>query len=90
MSAIPVSAQSLAYPPSPRQPQVDLYHGIEVADPYRWLEDPQSAETQAWIEAQNQLTFDYLAALPGRDTLNQRLTALWNYERYGVVPFRTG
>lgn len=89
MSASSVSAQSLTYPVSPRQSQVDVYHGIEVADPYRWLEDTQSAETQAWIEAQNQLTFGYLAQLPGRDVLNQRLTQLWNYERYST-PFKRG
>jgi prolyl oligopeptidase len=89
MSAISVSAQAFAYPASPRQSQVDVYHGVEVADPYRWLEDPQSAETQAWIEAQNQLTFGYLAQLPGRDALNQRLTELWNYERYST-PFKRG
>ena len=89
MSVIPASAQSLVYPASLRQSQVDVYHGTEVADPYRWLEDTQSAETQAWIEAQNQLTFSYLAQLPGRDALNQRLTQLWNYERYST-PFKRG
>ncbi|MEB3290316.1 MAG: prolyl oligopeptidase family serine peptidase [Leptolyngbya sp.] len=89
MATIPMPASPLTYPPSARQSHVDVYHGTEVADPYRWLEDTQSAETQAWIEAQNQLTFGYLAQLPGRETLNQRLTQLWNYERYGT-PFKRG
>jgi prolyl oligopeptidase len=80
---------SFDYPDSPQQPQVDVYHGVEVADPYRWLENPQSEETQQWIEAQNRLTFGYLAKLPARDLINQRLTRLWNYERY-TIPFKRG
>jgi prolyl oligopeptidase len=84
-----MTSSALPYPPSPPQPQVDSYHGIEVPDPYRWLEDPQSAASQAWIEAQNQVTFDYLNQLPRRDSLNQRLTQLWNYERYSI-PFKQG
>jgi len=80
---------SLTYPPSPRSRHVDTYHGVEVADPYRWLEDPNSAQTRQWIEAQNQVTFDYLAQLPGREQIRQRLTELWNYERYSV-PFQRG
>lgn len=79
----------LSYPPTARVDHVDVYHGVEVPDPYRWLEDPHSAESQAWIAAQNQVTFDYLAALPARDRLQQRLTELWNYERYGI-PFKRG
>ncbi|MBE9062662.1 prolyl oligopeptidase family protein, partial [cf. Phormidesmis sp. LEGE 11477] len=64
-------------------------HGVTVADPYRWLEDPNAEETAQWVEAQNQVTFDYLNQLPGRDRLNTRLTELWNYERYGI-PFKKG
>lgn len=79
----------LSYPQTARVDHVDVYHGVEVPDPYRWLEDPHSAESQAWIAAQNQVTFDYLAALPARDRLQQRLTELWNYERYGI-PFKRG
>lgn len=79
----------LIYPPSPTVDQVDLYHGIAVSDPYRWLEDPNSEETQAWITAQNEVTFGYLNALPERDALQQRLTELWNYERYSI-PFKRG
>lgn len=82
-------ATPFSYPPSPHGDQIDTYHGIAVADPYRWLEDPHSPETQRWIEAQNQLTFGYLEQLPGRIAIIQRLTQLWNYERY-TTPFRRG
>jgi len=78
-----VSAQ-LRYPETRKDAQVDDYFGRKVADPYRWLEDDNSAETAAWVEAQNKVTFDYLAKIPAREPLRQRLTALWNYERYGV------
>ncbi|TVP68225.1 MAG: S9 family peptidase [Leptolyngbya sp. LCM1.Bin17] len=77
------------YPPSPQQDQVDTYHGVTVADPYRWLEDPQSEASRQWIEAQNQVTFGYLKQLPGRAAINQRLTQLWNFERYST-PFKRG
>ncbi len=79
----------LNYPTTREADQTDTYHGIEVADPYRWLEDPNSDETVAWVEAQNKVTFGYLNELPGRDHLNARLTELWNYERYGL-PFKQG
>ncbi len=83
MATVPV------YPPSPRQSHVDVYHGMEVADPYRWLEDSVSEATRQWIRAQNQVTFAYLESLPWRSPIRQRLTQLWNYERYGI-PFRQG
>ncbi len=73
---------ALTYPSAKTVAQVDDYHGTKVADPYRWLEDLDSADTRAWIEAENKLTFDYLGRIPGRDQLKQRLTQLWNYERY--------
>ncbi len=79
----------LQYPAARSTNQVDVYHGVTVADPYRWLEDDNSAETKAWVEAQNKVTFDYLAQIPQRDAIKQRLTKLWNYERYGV-PFKEG
>jgi prolyl oligopeptidase len=78
-----------AYPSSPAGDQVDDYHGTPVADPYRWLEDPDSPQTKAWVEAQNRLTFDFLATIPARDRLQQRLTQLWDYEKYGI-PVRYG
>ena len=77
------------YPKSRLDNQVDIYHGIEVVDPYRWLEDPSSDESRGWIEAQNGVTTDYLTQLPGRERLKERLTELWNYERYGT-PFKRG
>ncbi|PSN17328.1 S9 family peptidase, partial [filamentous cyanobacterium CCP5] len=83
------ASTSLSYPESPQGNQVDVYHGVEVPDPYRWLEDPQSPESRQWIEAQNQVTFGYLQGLSGRKALYDRLTELWNYERYGT-PFKQG
>jgi prolyl oligopeptidase len=81
-AATPVAA--LCYPAARRGDQVDDYHGRQVADPYRWLEDTDSAETRAWIEAENKLTFDYLKAIPARAAIHDRLTKLWNYEKYGI------
>ncbi|MEA5448841.1 prolyl oligopeptidase family serine peptidase [Leptolyngbya sp. CCNP1308] len=82
-------ANSLTYPPSPPQDQVDTYHGVAVPDPYRWLEDPQSPASQEWIEAQNRVTSAYLEGLSGRQSINDRLTQIWNYERYST-PFKRG
>ena len=80
----------LRYPKPRRSDQVDDYHGRSVADPYRWLEDTDSPETRAWIEAENALTFDYLKAIPQRDALHKRLEQLWNYEKYGIPTARGG
>jgi prolyl oligopeptidase len=82
-------AHSFTYPASRRDDCVDTYHGVEVPDPFRWLENSQSPESRQWIEAQNQVTFDYLEGLPGRAAIAKRLTELWNYERYSV-PFKRG
>jgi len=79
----------LSYPDSRKGQQVDNYHGLEVADPYRWLENPDSEETTAWIKAQNKVTFNYLKQIPARDDIKKRLTKLWDYEKYGI-PFREG
>ncbi|MBO0687458.1 MAG: S9 family peptidase, partial [Candidatus Dormibacteraeota bacterium] len=72
-----------------RDDVVDDYHGVEVADPYRWLEDPDSPRTRAWIDAQNRVTFDFLERIEARPAIRERLTRLWNYERYGL-PFKKG
>jgi prolyl oligopeptidase len=72
------------YPPTAKVDHVDLLHGNRVPDPYRWLEDDNSAQTKAWVEAQNKVTFSYLESIPARAALKERLTKLWNYERYGV------
>ena len=79
----------LAYPPTRRADQVDDYHGTPVADPYRWLEDPDSAETRSWIADENALTESFLADIPQREAIRRRLTELWDYERYGL-PFKRG
>ena len=63
---------------------VDDHFGVTIADPYRWLEDDNSAETKAWVEAQNKVTFAYLESLPARDRIFTRLRELWTYERYGL------
>ncbi|MCC5645068.1 prolyl oligopeptidase family serine peptidase [Nostoc sp. CHAB 5824] len=86
---MPSSKKSFTYPSSHKSNQVDNYHGTLVADPYRWLEDPDSEETRAWIEAQNQVTFSYLSEIPTREKIKQRLTKLWDYEKYGI-PFKEG
>ncbi|MBN3908468.1 MAG: S9 family peptidase [Nostoc sp. NMS1] len=86
---MPSSKKPLTYPSSQKSNQVDNYHGTLVADSYRWLEDPDSEETRAWIEAQNQITFGYLSEIPAREKIKQRLTKLWDYEKYGI-PFKEG
>jgi prolyl oligopeptidase len=73
-----------ACPETRQVEQIDDYFGTSVADPYRWLEDPNSVETQAWVEAQNRLTFTFLERIPARRHIRERLTTLWDYERYGV------
>jgi prolyl oligopeptidase len=72
------------YPAAARGDHVDVYHGTKVPDPYRWLEDLDSPPTTAWVRAQNELTFGFLAALPQRPHFRERLTALWNYPRIGI------
>ncbi|HBE17110.1 MAG TPA: S9 family peptidase [Cyanobacteria bacterium UBA11149] len=81
--------QPLKYPPTRKSDQIDDYHSIQVADPYRWLEDPDSEETQSWVAAQNQITFEYLNQIPQREEIKERITQLWNYEKYGT-PFKEG
>jgi prolyl oligopeptidase len=78
------AASGLRYPVAARGDVVDTYHGVKVADPYRWLEDPDSAESRAWIEAENKVTFAFLDGIAERGPLEERLTTLWNYEKYGV------
>ncbi|AGY59634.1 prolyl oligopeptidase family serine peptidase [Gloeobacter kilaueensis] len=80
---------TLSYPKTRRVEQVDDYHGTLVADPYRWLEDPDSPETREWVAAQNAVTFDFLEAIAGREAIKKRLEQLWDYERYGI-PFKEG
>ena len=77
------------YPPAQRVAVQDDYFGTLVSDPYRWLEDPDSPASRAWIEAQNKLTFGVLKKIPAREAIRQRLTKLWDFEKYGV-PFVEG
>lgn len=86
---MPSPNQPLNYPPTRKSDQIDEYHGIAVADPYRWLEDPDSEATQSWVESQNKITFDYLNQIPQREEIKQRIAKLWNYEKYGT-PFKEG
>ena len=74
----------LEYPKTRVADVVDDYFGTKVADPYRWLEDDNSEETKAWVEAQNKVSFAYLEAIPERKRIEKRLTELWDYERYGL------
>jgi prolyl oligopeptidase len=74
----------LTYPKAKTVDQVDDYHGVKVADPYRWLEDTDSADTKSWVEAENKLTFSYLDQIPYRGAIRDRLTKLWNYERFST------
>ena len=82
-------AQTLTYPPTHKSDVVDDYHGTKVADPYRWLEDVDSPETGAWVEAQNRVTSAYLEQIAERERIRRRLTELWDYPKYGA-PFKKG
>ena len=88
LSASLLAQTKINYPTTKKVEQTDEYHGVKVADPYRWLEE-YSDETKAWIEAQNKVTFSYLNQIPEREALKKRLTELWNYERYSA-PFKRG
>lgn len=82
----------LAAPPATRTgSQVDTYHGVEISDPYRWLEDDvrTSADVAAWVEAENKHTQAYLDAIPQREAIRKRLTKLWDFEKFGT-PFKVG
>ena len=84
-----VATQGLQYPNTRTVDHVDVYHGTKVADPYRWLEDDTSAETAAWVEAENKVTFAYLEKIPFRKQLFTRLQTLYNYAKYSA-PSRKG
>ncbi|HAH56167.1 MAG TPA: S9 family peptidase, partial [Flavobacterium sp.] len=74
----------LNYPETKKGETVDVYFDTKVADPYRWLEDDKSAETGAWVKAQNVVTYDYLSKIPFREALKSRMEKLWNYEKIGA------
>src|SRR5664279_2846181 len=77
------------YPPAPRDDIVEILHGVPVADPYRYLEDPDADRTVAFVDAQNALSAPYLAALPGRDTMHRLTSALLTSARRGA-PWERG
>src|SRR5678815_539029 len=79
----------ITYPAARKADQFDDYHGVKVADPYRWLEDLDSAETRSWVDAENKLAVHFLESIPERTPIKDRLTKLWNYEKYGI-PFKEG
>lgn len=82
-------AIALTYPETKKGTVIDTYFGEEIADPYRWLEDDRSEETAAWVKAENEVTFDYLAKIPFRDALKEQMEKAWNYEKIGA-PFKEG
>ena len=82
-------AKAAVYPSAPTSNQADDYHGKKIADPYRPLENPDAPVTRAWIEAENRLTDAWLESVPERRAIRERLTKLWNYERWSA-PFREG
>ena len=95
LSLVPMTAaralqnETLSYPATKKGDVVDVLHGHKIADPYRWLEDPNSPETAAWVEAQNRVTFSYLEKIPYRAQLLKRLNSLYDYAKYST-PSRKG
>lgn len=81
--------QKINYPETKKTDVTDNYHGTQVADPYRWLENDTSAETAAWVEAQNKVTFGYLEQIPFREQIKNRITKIWDYPKYSVT-FKKG
>ncbi len=77
------------YPQAKKVDSVDDYFGTKIPDPYRWLENDTSVETAQWVKAENELTSGYLARIPFREKIREKLTKMWNYTRFGI-PFRQG
>ena len=81
--------KSMNYPITTKTDVFDTYFGTKINDPYRWLEDDRSAETKAWVEAENKVTQGYLSGIPFRGDIKKRLETLWNYEKF-TAPFKEG
>ncbi|WP_082455771.1 prolyl oligopeptidase family serine peptidase [Hymenobacter sp. AT01-02] len=81
--------KTLPYPQTKKVDTVTTYFGTKVADPYRWLENDQAADTKSWVQEENKVTQHYLAQIPFRETIRKRLETLWNYEKYGA-PYKEG
>lgn len=88
-SALAQQSSGIIYPVTQKTDSVDDYHGVKIADPYRWLEDDHSEATGAWVKQQNAVTNAYLEKIPFREAIKKRLSTLWNYPKTGV-PFREG
>ena len=80
---------TVTYPETKKVDSTTTYFGTEIKDPYRWLEDDKSAETAAWVKAENEVTFGYLEQIPFRKALKERMEKLWNYEKISA-PFKEG
>ncbi len=89
MSITTLSFSQIKYPDTKKVDQQDDYFGTIVKDPYRWLEDDNSAETKEWVEEENKITQDYLSKIPFREKVKSRLEEMWNYTKYGS-PFKKG
>ena len=87
--AFTANAQQMEYPQTEKRDSFSVYFGTKIEDPYRWLEDDLSEETANWVKAQNKVTFDYLSKIDSRDMIQQKLEAIWNYEKVGA-PFHEG
>ncbi|TGE04577.1 prolyl oligopeptidase family serine peptidase [Hymenobacter fodinae] len=83
------SLKTLPYPQTKKVDTITTYFGTKVADPYRWLENDQAADTKAWVQEENKVTQNYLSQIPFRETIRKRLETLWNYEKYGA-PYKEG
>lgn len=81
--------QQIMYPETKKIDKIDSYFGTDINDHYNWLEDDMSPETEAWVKAQNKVTFDYLNQIPYRDSIKNKLEKIWNYEKIGS-PFQEG
>lgn len=89
LSSFCAAQEPMKYPEAKRLDLVEALHGVQVPDPYRWLEDPDAPEARAWIDAENKLTFDYLSKIEGRNSIKERLEKVWNFERV-FAPSKTG
>ena len=91
MLSAPAYAEGFNYPVTERSDHKDDYHGTQVADPYRWLEQDvrESDAVSKWVTEENAVTFEYLRKLPGRESIRARLEALWDYEKF-TIPWETG
>ncbi len=90
-NVVHAAAMEIDYPEARKDGTVvDDYHGTEVKDPYRWLEDDNSAETKAWVAAENAVTQKFLKSIPQRDEIRDRLEELWNYERVSLPEEEAG